>query len=111
MLATTITAARMGGLSVTGVLMVTMGKGEFKAYILNVIEHLNERSPEYERFCNIFLIMCGVVDFNGNLSEEYKCSPYWCGGEGGVPLKASANAELVAQLSDNIQAAINELDA
>lgn len=52
-----------------------IGRGELKAYLCNVIENLDDAS--YKGFCEIFLTACGVIDEEGNLTEEYKESPYW----------------------------------
>ncbi len=65
---------------------VKMGKGEFKAYLCNVINHMDEASEEYTRFCDLFLTACGVIDEDGKLTDAYRESPYWAGGEHGEPL-------------------------
>lgn len=90
--------------------MVTMRKNEFKLYMLNVIEHLEEGSEAYARFCDIFLTMCGVVDEGGNLSESYESSPYWTGGDDGTPLRASFNAELMASAVGEVRGAVEEME-
>ena len=56
---------------------VHIGKGEFKLYLCNVIEHMDEGSTEYKRFSELFLMACGVIDPEGNLTETFKDSPYW----------------------------------
>lgn len=66
---------------------VKMGKGEFKAYLCNVINHMDEKSVEYERFSDLFLTACGVIDENGKLTDAYRESPYWTGGENGELLR------------------------
>lgn len=74
--------------------MVTMGKGELKLYMCTVIDSL--KGAAYDRFCELFLTACGVVDEDGNLAKEYADSPYWAGGTGGEPLRpvmASANVD------------------
>lgn len=91
--------------------MVTMRKHELQLYLTNIIERMSEDSMEYERFSNIFLLMCGVIDQNGNMTSQYAESPYWAGGNDGTPLRASDSATLLSQLSSNVQAAIDELDA
>lgn len=65
--------------------MVTMGRGELKLYMCTVIDSLE--GAAYGRFCELFLTACGVVDSNGELTEEYSSSPYWAGGTGGEPLR------------------------
>ena len=90
---------------------VEMRKGEFKAYMLNVIEHMDEGSERYRRFCELFLMATGVVDSDGNLTEEYRVSPYWEGGDDGTPLRASVQAELMSKLSPDVRAAIVEMEA
>ena len=65
--------------------MVTMRKGEFKLYMCSVIDSLEGEA--YGRFCELFLTACGVVDADGNLTQEYADSPYWAGGTGGEPLR------------------------
>lgn len=65
---------------------VRIGKGELKAYLCNVVNHMDEDSVAYERFSELFLTACGVIDGDGKLTEAFKDSPYWAGGEGGVPL-------------------------
>lgn len=67
---------------------VKMGKGELKAYLCNVINHMEEKSTEYERFCDLILTACGVIDADGKLTDAYKKSEYWAGGENGEPLHA-----------------------
>lgn len=74
--------------------MVTMRKGELKLYMNSVIDSLEGEA--YDRFCELFLTACGVVDADGNLTQEYAGSPYWAGGTGGEPLQpvmASANVD------------------
>ena len=65
--------------------MVTMGKGELKLYMCSVIDSLEGEA--YDRFCELFLTACGVVDADGNLTQEYADSPYWTGGTDGEPLR------------------------
>lgn len=54
---------------------ITMGRGELKAYLFNVIDHLDDDS--YKGLCEIFLTACGVIDSDGNLTDDYADSPYW----------------------------------
>ncbi|MGO5315821.1 hypothetical protein ACTQZK_01655 [Paraeggerthella sp. LCP19S3_G8] len=88
---------------------VMMRKGEFKAYMLNVIEHMDEGSEQYRRFSELFLTACGVIDEDGNLTEEYRCSPYWSGGDDGTPLRQSVEAELLRKVSPEVRNAIMEM--
>ena len=62
--------------------MVTMRKGEFKLYMCTVIDSLE--GTAYDRFTQLFLTACGVIDEHGDLTEEYASSPYWAGGTGGA---------------------------
>ena len=73
--------------------MVTMGKGELKLYMNAVIDSLDGEA--YDRFCELFLTACGVVDEAGNLTQEYADSPYWAGGAGGEPLRPVLAGDLV----------------
>ena len=54
---------------------ITMGRGEFKAYMVNVVNNCDDAS--YEGLCELLLMACGVIDREGNLTEEYAESPYW----------------------------------
>lgn len=54
---------------------VRMGRGEFKAYMCAVIERVDE--PSLYGLQQLFLTACGVIDQDGNLTEEYQESPYW----------------------------------
>ena len=89
---------------------VTMGKGEFRAYMCNVIDHMDEASEQYRRFSELFLTATGVIDADGNLTEEYRCSPYWAGGDDGTPLRRSVQAELMAKLSPDVRASIVKMN-
>lgn len=82
---------------------ITMGKGELKAYLCNAINGMDSESIEYEQFCDIFLTMCGAIDADGNLTEEYACSPYWQGGTDGVPIRPSVQAGLMSKLSPDMR--------
>lgn len=89
---------------------VEMGKGQLKAYLCNVIDHMDEGSERYRRFSELFLTACGVIDADGNLTEDYRVSPYWEGGDDGTPLRPSAQAELMAKLSPDVRASIEEME-
>lgn len=80
---------------------VTMGRGEFKAYMFNVIDHCDDAS--FTGLCDIFLTACGVIDQDGNITEEYADSPYWVGGNDGTPLRPSEHANLLQQLSPSVR--------
>ena len=88
---------------------VTMGKGEFKAYMCNVIDHMDEGGEGYRRFSELFLTAMGAIDAAGNLTEEYKRSPYWAGDDGS-PLRPSVQAELMAKLSPDVRAAVMDME-
>ncbi|WP_101723075.1 hypothetical protein [Eggerthella timonensis] len=90
---------------------VQMGKGQLKTYLCNVIDHMEEDSERYRRFSKLFLTATGVIDAEGNLTEEYRCSPYWVGGDDGTPLRASVQAELMGKLSPDVRAAIIEMES
>lgn len=89
---------------------VTMGKGEFKLYLCNVIDSMDEDSVQYSRFSELFLTATGVIDADGNLTEDYACSPYWTGGNNGTPLRPSVEAELLSKLSPDVREAIVKMD-
>lgn len=89
---------------------VTMGKGEFKAYLCNVIDGMEEGSVPYRRFSELFLTACGVIDAEGNLAEEFRCSPYWSGGDDNTPLRKSVQAELMEKLSPNVRGKVIEME-
>lgn len=82
--------------------MISMGRGTFKAYMYNVIDHLDDAS--FLGLSQIFLVACGVIDGDGNLTEEYANSPYW--ELYGEELKPSENARLMNQLSPEIREVI-----
>ena len=52
----------------------------------------------------------GAIDAAGNLTEEYKRSPYWAGGDDGSPLRPSVQAELMAKLSPDVRAAVMDME-
>ena len=81
--------------------MVTMGKGEFKLYMCAVVDSLE--GAAYDRFAELFLAACGVIDEDGNLTAGYADSPYWAGGTGGEPLRpvlAGVSAKDLVRLAD-----------
>lgn len=88
---------------------VKMGKGALKAYLCNVIDHMDEGSERYRMFSELFLTACGVIDAKGNLTEDYRESPYWAGGDDGTPLRLSA--ELIGKLSPEVRQAIIDMEA
>lgn len=81
---------------------ITMGRGEFKAYMMNVIDHCDDAS--FTGLCELFLMACGVIDRDGKLTEEYANSPYWTV-EGGK-LKPSEHVKLLNQLSPKVRETI-----
>lgn len=85
---------------------ITMGRGELKAYLFAVIDNIDDAS--YDGLCELFLMACGVIDRDGNLTEQYANSPYWTV-EGGK-LKPRDNAELMEQLSDDVCEAIESME-
>ncbi len=92
---------------------ITMKKGEFKLYMLNVIEHMDEQSESYRRFCDMFLTATGVIDADGSLTREYAASPYWnVDGNGvlsGAAKAAVNNNELMLALSPEARKAVLEM--
>lgn len=60
--------------------MITMGRGEFKMFIFNVVEHCDDES--FQGLCELFLTACGVIDQEENLTKEYAESPYWTVNDG-----------------------------
>ena len=89
---------------------VTMGKGEIKAYMCNVIDHMDEGGEGYRRFSELFLTAMGAIDAAGNLTEEYKRSPYWAGGHHGSPLRPSVQGGEIAKLSPDVRAAVMDME-
>ncbi|HIW77063.1 MULTISPECIES: hypothetical protein [Gordonibacter] len=89
---------------------VSIGKGEFKAYMCSVIDGMEEGSEQYRRFSELFLTACGVIDTDGNLTDEYKCSPYWAGGDDGTPLRPSVQSELLSKLSPRVREAVVSME-
>ena len=89
---------------------VTMGKGEVEADMCNVLDHMDEGGEGYRRFSELFLTAMGAIDAAGNLTEEYKRSPYWAGGDDGSPLRPSVQAELMAKLSPDVRAAVMDME-
>lgn len=74
---------------------ITMGRGEFKAYMMNVVDNCDDAS--FTGLCELFLMACGVIDRDGNLTEQYANSPYWTVESG--KLKPSEHVKLLNQLS------------
>ena len=56
---------------------IKLGKGELKMYLCAVIDDMDEASVGYERFSELFLTACGVIDADGHLADAYAESPYW----------------------------------
>lgn len=73
---------------------ITIGRGEFKAYMFNVVDHCDDES--FNRLSQIFLMACGVIDSEGNLTEEYASSPYWTFKDG--KMEQSEHAKLMREL-------------
>lgn len=74
---------------------ITMGRGEFKAYMFNVVNNCDDES--FYGLCQLFLTACGVIDENGNLTEAYAESPYWTVKDG--KLEPSEHAKLMQELT------------
>lgn len=73
---------------------ITMGRGEFKAYMFNVVDHCDDAS--FFGLCQLFLTACGVIDQDGQLTQEYAESPYWTVKDG--ELKLSEHAKLMNEV-------------
>lgn len=73
---------------------ITMGRGEFKAYMLNVVDYCDDDS--FFGLCQLFLTACGVIDRDGNLTEAYASSPYWAVKDG--KLQQSEHAKLMGEM-------------
>lgn len=54
--------------------MITMNRGDLKAYLFTMLDSLDYES--YTGFCQIALTAFGVLDLDGNLTEEYEKSPF-----------------------------------
>lgn len=52
---------------------ITIGRGEFKAYICNIVEHCDDAS--FIGLSQLLLMACGILDRDGNLTEDGK--RYW----------------------------------
>ena len=78
---------------------ITIGRGDFKAYICNIVVLCDDDS--FLGLSQLLLMACGVIDRDGNLTEEYANSPYWTV-EGGK-LKPRDNQELLDQLSPAVR--------
>lgn len=85
---------------------ITMGRGEFKAYMMNVVDHCDDAS--FIGLCDLFLTACGVIDADGNLTEQYANSPYWTVESG--KLRPSDNVKLLQQLSPKVREVIDGME-
>lgn len=77
---------------------ITMERGEFKQFMLNVVSVCDDAS--YAGLCELMLMACGVVDMDGNITEQYAESPYWVLDDG--VLKLSEHAKLAREVSRQI---------
>lgn len=84
---------------------ITIGRGEFKAYMMNVVNNCDDAS--FQALADLFLMACGVIDQDGNLTESYENSPYWTV-EGGK-IQPSEHAKLLQQLSPKVLKTIEEM--
>ena len=78
---------------------ITIGRGDFKAYLCNIVDLCDDDS--FFGLSQLLLMACGVIDREGNLTEEYANSPYWTV-EGGK-LKPRDTQELLNQLSPAVR--------
>lgn len=85
---------------------ITMGRGELKAYLFAVIDNIDDAS--YEGLCELFLTACGVIDRDGNITEQYANSPYWT--VEGRMVKPVDNTALMQQLSDSVRETIEQME-
>lgn len=73
-----------------------------KTLFCSRVDGMDEKALEYERFCDVALILCGVADESGKLAPQYANSPYWLGdGTAKDPLRPSEHAKLAAVLLKN----------
>lgn len=84
---------------------ITIGRGEFKAYMTNVVNNCDDAS--FYGLSQIFLTACGVIDRDGNLTEEYANSPFWT--FDGGKMKPVENDELMRQLSPEVREVIEDI--
>lgn len=85
---------------------ITIGRGDFKAYIANVTNNCDDAF--FAKMAELFLTLCGVIDADGNLTEEYANSPFWVVENN--RLKPSEIAGLMNQLSPEVRAAIENME-
>lgn len=78
--------------------MIPIEKKTLQFLTLRFIQSLDEGTTAYESAAEILLILANVLDSEGNLSDEYKASTFWTGGDDGTPLRPSAKAEIAAML-------------
>lgn len=71
---------------------VTMKKDTLKLFIGRTIDGMDEGGEDYGKLCYIILLACHVIDKDGNLTEEWKKSDLWMGGDDGTPLRLSPKA-------------------
>lgn len=82
--------------------MVYMAKRDLLAMTHIYLAKLDEDGDAYRRFCDLMLTMMGVSGPGGELTEEYRDSPMWEGGEGGEPLRPSVRADIARSLSPDL---------
>lgn len=87
--------------------MVRIEKQTLKLLTLNFIEGLDENSTEFERASEILLILLGVSDAEGNLTEGYSRSGYWTGGNDGTPLRISNKTDIKYMLPTELHGLFN----
>lgn len=83
--------------------MVIADKDTLKLLVFLQIERLDPESEQYARFSDIILTMLGISDGDGNLTQEYRNSGFWIGGDDGTPLRPSLKAELSAMLPPELR--------
>lgn len=71
---------------------VAMKKDTLKLFIGRTIDGMDEGGDDYGKLCYIILLACRVIDKDGNLTEEWKKSDLWMGGDDGTPLRLSPKA-------------------
>lgn len=71
---------------------VTMKRKDLALMLVSFTSRMDEGSDQYGRFCDIVLKMVCAVDKDGNLTEDYRTSPMWEGGDDGTPLRPSKKA-------------------
>lgn len=71
---------------------VIMKKETLKLFVGRAIDGMDEGSEDYGKLCYIILLAFHVIDKDGDLTEEWRKSELWIGGDDGTPLRTSPKA-------------------